>query len=467
MKTVYILLLAVAALGVAAAVTAVVRSVRTAAKRRSNQARATAACGAAACNRLPIFVMLVAKGTLQTKLALDTLLRVFSSALCPLRVYVGIAEYSDAARVPKNLAERFVAGSKHAAVPFELGDHVRIVRAPEHEFPGLLTAREQLQRYLYHAEKYVLVLTPGVHLVHNWDSVLVQALGAHGARTVVTCHPAEGPAPDVASPPAMGTFIAVASPRPEFASYAMKQPPAQGQLPDTVPALGWSGHLSFSEGPLPLVGAVRGVLHAGDGDGDGDADNDADGDVLLTARLLQLQWTLMHPTTRVATRAFASCRRSGAGSKSAAPPLALAPAVLEYLGVHATGPQTQQVTNRGRLGLVPAHLTTAAEVAVKVGSTSDVLSMLCRLDAKATAHNTRNTLPGHTLPVHPPSTTHATTTATYSRPAPGHGPPGPDVAGTGTGTGTGTRTRAGPESGPGQGHGTGPLLPRRNIAAAW
>jgi hypothetical protein len=367
MRTLFWVLIVAAVAVVVLGSLAVVRVVRTKAARMRNRAAATAACRSSPDMRVPIFVCLVAVGPEQATGALRTLLSLFTAATCPLRVTVGVAEYTDGPG--PNIAERFVAAAKQAPVPFALGDNVRILRAPTHEFLGFNVAREQVQRFLYHAETYMGVLTPGALLVPGWDAALVKAL-AHAAST----GPSAGPTVLTARlapatvPGTLGTFVGVGSGRPSFVTYAMKTP-ASGEAAPSVPALAWSAALSFSKGPLPLAGG-RGTLCA------------EDDDVLMTARLVTLGWTLAHPTARVATLAAAlppaapatTCADSEHGDT-----LPLGTVALDALGVRLD----RTVTHRGRLGLVqppPGASNSKDELAVKVGSTADVLSVLSRID---------------------------------------------------------------------------------------
>ena len=380
MRTLAWVLITAAAAGLVLGALALWRVLRIRAARTRNRAVATAACGASASARVPIFVSIVAAGPLQADAALRTMVSAMGSATCPLRVYIGVAEYSDPTAPPttaagKNLADRFVHAAKQAAVPFELGDHVRILRAPLAEFAGVNVAREQVQRFLYHAEKYVLLLHPGVQLATGWDTTLPDALahatrraqegttGALQRRVVLSSRP-----PPATTPGTLGTFLGVHTARPTFVSFPMRAP-AGGTAAPSVPALAWSGQLSFCEGPLPLAGGAP-------------LFDPAEDDAVMTSRLLTLGWVLAHPTARVASLTLGEGPpegREGGASRLAspwgAPGPALAPEVRRLLGIS----DDNTVTHRGRLGLVPGP-NCKDELAVKVGSTGDVLSMLSRIE---------------------------------------------------------------------------------------
>lgn len=374
MRTLTWIMIGAVVLGAGLGILALVRYLRLQAARARNRAVATAACGASAAARVPIFVCLVAVGPAQAEAALRTMVSLFAGAACPLRVYIGVAEYTDGAGTTAgaapNLGERFLAASKRTPLPFALGDHVRVLRAPLAEFQGVNVAREQVQRFLYHAEKYVLVLAAGALVVSQWDVTLPAALAHAAAGLTVPDQPLKrrvaltARLPPPTTPGTMGTYLGVHTARPTFVSFSLRAP-ASGEAPPSVPALAWSGQLSFSEGPLPLAGGASLACASDD-------------DAVMTGRLWNLGWALAHPSGRAATlsAADAALLESSPGcSPDFRPELQLAPSVLHALGIGPTG----SVTHRGRLGLVPGP-NTAAELALKVGSTGDVLSMLSRIE---------------------------------------------------------------------------------------
>jgi hypothetical protein len=340
------------------------------AARTKNRAAATLTCGSSPGARVPIFVSIVAVGDAQVAAALRSIHQAFVAAACPLRVYIGVAEYSDESSQSRNVGERFVATAKSSAIPFELGDHVRVLRAPQREFAGFNVAREQLQRFLYHAETFVAVVGPGCMLAKDWDMSLPAAL-AFAARKyptkkiVLSGHPALP-----TSPGTLGTFLALASGRPTFMGLPFRMPPDEDP-PLAVPALAWTGRLSFCEGPLPLAGAAA-------------VDSHADDDVFMTARLMALDWQLMHFVKRVGTMSAAD-ERALKFEQDDQPPslvqigqqLPLPASVASALGLLGS-----KVTHRGRLGLV-AGTNSKEELALKVGTTGDVLSMLSRIEVQS------------------------------------------------------------------------------------
>jgi hypothetical protein len=332
-----------------------------------NKDRASQACGTNPEARVPIFVMMVAVGDQHTSAAIKTLASVYGNAACPLRVFTGLADYYDsgASHAACALAAKFAKFADASTIPFKVGDNVRALRVPVAEFPGSLVALEQVQRFLYRGEVYILLVEPGVVLAAQWDVTLMLAIEAAPGRSVVSMRP-----PPPGTPGTVGTYLAVATARfPRFVAFNMKTP-VEGELPPVVPALGWSSALSFSKGPLPL-GDAAAMVSSGVGP-----------DMAMTARMLLTGWVLQHPCARVATMIPAPAPETAFASTSAM----LHPAVAEHLGldmVHDT------VSARGRLGLVPGK-NPPSELAAKVGSSGDVLSMLSRIE---TSHHKRQKSP--------------------------------------------------------------------------
>jgi hypothetical protein len=400
-----------------------------------------------------MFVMVVARGEAESALAVRALVTAFERATCPLRVYAGVAEYvggegnsgsgisdADAAagsaaasatglavsQIPITIqpfVRRFDAAAKAAAVPFSVADHVRVLRAPLGEFQGYGAAREQVQRFLYRAEPYVVCLGVHVLLDKHWDTTLQAAINSVGPRSVVSAQPARLPSNTFAmfqKPAAgtsgagagaavantaatMGTFLTVArcggtaDTNPtgiQLAAYAMHVPAGKDALailPSTVRALAWTPELSISRGPLPLAGAgelVPSVVGATERSTVTEA-------VTTTARLIDLQWTMYHFTGRVASATAPAAitpapsaaaptkplPNVGLGGTSAAVTIPISAAAARYLGVNLGA---GVVENRARLGLVPGP-NAKEEVAVKVGSVGDVLSTLSRLELQSAA----------------------------------------------------------------------------------
>lgn len=329
-----------------------------------NKKKVNDACGASPDARVPVFVMLQAAGHADATATLQTLLSLFANAHCPLRVFVGLAEYTDAGTDNERLPARFARAAEASTMPFRLADHVRALHAPLHEHPGHWVAVEQVQRYLYRAEPFVLLVAPGVLMLPQWDTHLVAALQDAPPKTVLTCNP-----PPVGTPGTLGTFQAIGSATPTFVTFSIRAP-VEGALPKSIPALSWCSRMSFTRGPLPLGDAAALVQ---------------DPDAAMTCRLLVTGWVLHHPTARVAV---GDRQLSPSPSPSPLPPrILLAPAVAHHLGIDQ---HLGTVSARGRLGLVPAP-NPAYELTAKVGSSGDVLSMLSRLEVAVQKKNLATT----------------------------------------------------------------------------
>ena len=356
------ILMALAA--VAAVVAVVVSAVHRRRQKTKNRTRVNAACGSSPRARVPIFAMMVAQAGSPTSgpdRALAALVGMYARAACPLRIFAGVAEYYGSASAP-TLAARFAKASDASTMAFKVNDHLRVLRAPIAEFPGTLTALEQVQRFLYRGEAYVLVIRPDTVLAQDWDTSLLAALSAAPHRSVVSMRP-----PPMGTPGTLGTFLGVASAQPpSFASFSIKAP-VEGQLPAAIPALAWSSRLSFSEGPLPLgdAGALVSAM---------------DDDVAMTSRLLLSGWVLQHPVERVGTKASSDADADADANRNpgATGTFLLPPSVQAHLGLSQAH---NLVSVRGRLGLVPAP-NPAHELAAKIGSSGDVLSMLARIDSR-------------------------------------------------------------------------------------
>ena len=372
-------------------------------KRDRNKRRALAACEGKADT---IFVMLVSYKDAGS--AAQTLFSLFSKAVCPLRVYVGLYEFFDdegePSRVLRTPATSAVAVfdamvKKSAAVAFSMQDHVRVLRAPASEFKNAAVAREQVQRFLYRNETFTLCLgrMGCVLLSETWDTYLVSAHGAGalkakdraglsvgmGASSAVLTTVLEnsGVEPSIAR---AGTFVGMGDfygPFPKLLAYRVKHG-VSTNVP--VPALAWSASFSFTRGALPYPGHRDTSLSI-----------DTE-DMIMTARLLERGSSMWHATKEIACNSVtaASGYNGGHGlwqlpvapQVSPSPRLSLTsrtPFLDRLLGTLGVDVFTQSVTVRARLGLLPSP-NRQAEIHAKIGSAGDLLSLLSRLETKAT-----------------------------------------------------------------------------------
>jgi hypothetical protein len=388
--------------------------VTTSRARNRSRVAAKAACAASPAARQPVFVMVVARGNAESAAAVRALVAAFERATCPLRVYAGVAEYVDSAHGIGPFVRRFESAAKASTIPFKLLDHIRVLRAPVQEFEGYAVAREQVQRFLYRGEPYVVTLGATVVVQQGWDAALQAAVSDLPPRSVVTAIPARTapdnlrvlqlldaapgtPAP--VTPPGtpgaaastMGTFLAVArcgeATGVTLAAYPMRVPmgtDAVSILPRTVRALAWSPELSMCRGPMPLGSFSAAAAAAAGGVGERTAAAEPDTTteaVAVTGTLVDLGWTLHHPTGVVAATVPALGVPPSTNTAAPAAVSRLSGAAQRYLGLRLGA---GSVENRARLGLAPGP-NAAEEVAVKIGSVGDVLSTLSRIELQATA----------------------------------------------------------------------------------
>jgi hypothetical protein len=384
--------------------------VTTSKARNRSRVAAKAACAASPAARQPVFVMVVARGNAESAAAVRALVAAFERATCPLRVYAGVAEYVDSAHGIGPFVRRFESAAKSSTIPFKLLDHIRVLRAPVQEFEGYAVAREQVQRFLYRGEPYVVTLGATVVVQQGWDAALQAAVSELPPRSVVTAIPARtapdnlrvlqlldaapgAPAPVTpagtpgAAASTMGTFLAVArcgeATGATLAAYPMRVPmgtDAVSILPRTVRALAWSPELSMCRGPMPL-GSFSAAASGGNGAAGGAESDTTTEAVAVTGTLVDLGWTLHHPTGVVAATVPALGVPPNTNTAAPAAVSRLSGAAQRYLGLRLGA---GSVENRARLGLAPGP-NAAEEVAVKIGSVGDVLSTLSRIELQATA----------------------------------------------------------------------------------
>lgn len=334
-----------------------------------------------------------------------TLHSLFSNAHCPLRVYVGLCEFYDGGGGGDDASaavRAYEEAVKASTAPFCLKDHVRVLRVPYAESLGGFAAREQLERFLFRDEKFVLSLDAPAVLAPNWDAYLIDTLQSlrsrHGDKVVLTTQPKAvaraallAPASGVGlgggcrvSTDAPGTFVAVDAktahvvPVPRASGFALKRRPE-----DPVPATAWSPSLSFSLGrrvkdvPYPLGVVFCESMH----------------DFVMDTALTQAGYALFHPPGEVAASAYGATRprRDGeARSREAQCAVSLAraaygrpaaAAVLKRMGVVFTSPgdpATLQISARGRMGLTPQPKP--EEIDAKLGSRTAYISLLSRAE---------------------------------------------------------------------------------------
>jgi hypothetical protein len=360
------------------------------------------------------FVMIVAAqpGPTAAAAAAATLHALFSAAACPLHVFVGLYEVYDEAAdgddAVRSVAGRYKALAAASDFPFQLtSTHVRVLRIPSTQYKGGIAAREQLLRFLYRGETNLLSVTCPAALTTHWDTKLAGALRQlelRGVRdAVLTTKPAGVPLRDggasyfsalrgaLDAGAATPTFVGVhAGGTPLHEPAATFQPPQlrafafRGRAQAPVPALAWSHALSFSRARAAQVkpsGAPAATLLPLPR---GAAYNDDLLDWLVSAALFAERRSFWHPHFVVA---FALQTAAPAASPAPDADTARFGLVQQLQRVGAADafyraagvkPATGRPSARARLGLTAG--ATGDEIAAKVGSLSDYMSMLARVD---------------------------------------------------------------------------------------
>ena len=346
-------------------------------KRARNKRRALAACEN---KQETIFVMLVAYKDAGS--AAQTLFSLFSKADCPLRVYVGLYEYFDDHNPMSAMSVFDSMVKKSADVAFSMQDHVRVLRAPASEFKNAAVAREQVQRFLYRDETFTLCLgrMGCVAVSETWDTYLVAAHGAASLKdkdrtgtvssavltTVLETTVIGSGEPGVGH---AGTFVGMGDfygPFPRLLAYRIKHG-VSTNVP--VPALAWSASFSFTRGALPYPGH-REMNFSVDTE-----------DIIMTFKLLERGSSIWHPTKQIACNVGVVHPALSLSSTSSLS-LSRVPYCDRLLAALGVDVFAKSVTARGRLGLLPSP-NKQAEINAKIGSAGDLLSLLSRLESKA------------------------------------------------------------------------------------
>ena len=352
-----------------------------------------------------IFVSVVSVG--DAVAAGSTIHTLFKEARCPLRVHVGVCEiYNDdgsTAGNPQTAVDVYKDLCTNSTSPFCLTDNIRVLRVPLSEAHGTFAAREHIERYLYRSETYVATVACPVTMSKNWDDYCIEALAKLDGRRVVLTTLLGPPSSDSHVPCAVaqpGTYIGVTGTTPvllneqavdvpTFGAFRIKHVPTyrDGSDENTVhllPSIAWSSSFSFSHGtridevPFPRNGSWS---------------VDPFEDVIMTCRLLQAKWGLYCPTGCVGQRGSDTNVTSlyyHQGSDMCGVPrfhadLArttnITPDIIKSLGI-----TRGRVSARARLGL--SRAPNEHELRGKIGSTTEYLSLLARIDLTAHKEST-------------------------------------------------------------------------------
>lgn len=385
MKTAYIVAIVLTA---AIIIAVVVKAVVVHVLRKKGREEVLKTCSIADGNT--IFVSLVA--VKDATGAGATLHSLFKEARCPLRVHVGLCEiYNDdgdhadqisAVDVYKDLCS-------NSTSPFCLTDNIRVLRVPASEAHGAFAAREHIERYLYRSETYVATFACPAAVSKHWDEYCVETFTKLECQTAVLTTqlgPQESGNAWACSVSQPGSYIGVTGTGPvvvndqhinvpRFGGFRMKHVPtyrdgSDRQAVHTLPSIAWSSSFSFSLGiriddvPFPRNGTWPA---------------DPLEDVIMTCRLLAAKWKLFCPTGCVGQTQAGGLPDTAGGPL----PLQLHPdlaraACITPEGMKALGVVNGRVSARARLGL--SRAPDEHELRGKIGSTTEYLSLLARID---------------------------------------------------------------------------------------
>ena len=333
-----------------------------------------------------------------------TVLSLFKDAEAPLRVHVNVYDVVDteAGRIatpsPFLLAVR--ARAKAAGFPIaKVEPNLRVLQVPGTLYRGRLPAREQLERYTFKDETYMMTIEPGATMVRKWDAALVNAYAAASAGPDGPDGPNRpGPTPSsysspilttklevsaddapTPSPDSPGTFVGFSAQAkfPALVAYKLREPQAadkgssKGPPPFTqnpnptktsppIPALAWCSSLTFTTGRRHKAFTIPPIP-------------DAEEDSVMWTVLVRNGWTRwVHPARTVAVVKAEIRAGSTAGVDTLMVPEA---AALKVLGLHEG---SLQPSTRARVGLSASP--TLPEIVAKLGSMDEYASLLSRVE---------------------------------------------------------------------------------------
>jgi hypothetical protein len=252
-------------------------------------------------------------------------------------------------------------------------EHIHVLRVPQRLYPGRDAAREQLERFYFAEQKFVMGVAAGAVMARGWDTFCVKTLRVHlraVARPMLTAVLERSPFPPRLT--TVGTFLTLPDPGGEPAPRRFRRPPP-GDMP--VQALGWCDQFFFGAGarveevPFPSAAEADGT--------------DPSGVLMLYRLAVQGGWTLFHPAIQVARITEVYVQRGGDGPRadrgsSLALYRTVAPA-LDKLGLRVHPARACLLpTTRSRVGLTAK--ATRAEVELKLGSMDEYASLLTQAE---------------------------------------------------------------------------------------
>ncbi len=359
-------------------ITALVLFIRFKVTKQRNKRKVAAACAGPGASA-SIFVELLSDADADETAA--TLASLFEKATCSLRVYAGVYELYDAGQ--PTVADAYASAAARTTAAFCLKDHVRCLRVPARESKGVLSAMEQLRRFLYRGETYIMSVRPGTRFVTGWDTLAIECLAdaerrARGSAVALTTLPASDSASP--TPNSLGTYVAIQPTSGAMLAHRIRAKPTSAR---TTPAIVWSSAFSFAKGAA-LTGSTSYPKLPDDAPVGMDA---LVHDYFITLQLLHAGWQLAHPLVSLATTGLN--RRAAVGHGSAdwrARVSALNRPYLSALAVRGIAPDAQHrvaISARAAMGLTPD--ADPDEIVAKLGSIGEYLSVLTRLELDTNA----------------------------------------------------------------------------------
>jgi hypothetical protein len=325
----------------------------------------------------------------------STVLSLFREAKCPMRLRVNVYDIiaANSVSTPPPLLDALRASGRGLGYPMDKLLHlVRVLQVPATLYRGPLAAREQLERFTYTNEVYMMTIQAGAVVAPGWDELCVKCLGsAVGPRPYLTTRlEVLGEPFPRADPKLPGTYVAftpesaragrvVAYKLRRFKATGTEMGPGPGLglglglglgrgtgprpgFTPPVPAVAWSSSFSFTTGARAKAFKIP-VLA------------DTNEDAAMWGVLVQHGWTnWFHTQFTVAVvpaAAAAVSAKVGAGLRT--PPLS--GPTLKTLGLNLL---TLAPTTRARVGLTARP--TVDEIDIKLGSMDEYASLVSRVE---------------------------------------------------------------------------------------
>lgn len=312
-----------------------------------------------------------------------SVLSLFKEAKCPLRLRVVVYDIIDGATIatPAPLLDGLRASGRAVGFPMDKLMHlVRVLQVPLKLYRGPLAAREQLERFTYKDEAYIMTLQAGAVVCAGWDTLCVQSMQCIMQATSRTAYLTTrleivGDAYPKADPATPGTYTAFtpdSARAKQVVAFKLCRIKKSSQVPATVPApfpvpvpaSAWSASFSFTTGSRSAAFKVP-VLP------------DVVEDAVMWGVLVSNAWTAwfhLQGTVAVVPAAAAAASAEVAAASKLSVPL-LSAAVLKTLGLNLA---TLAPTTRARVGLT-AH-PTVDEIEIKLGSMDEYASLVSRVE---------------------------------------------------------------------------------------